>query len=111
MPCRWGAGGGLAALTSAEPVVALSFVVHLHHAHKVEVPDLPMGTCQWCVTTHAEPVALGRELPLARGTPGPPQTAPEPPTSSVGNALNALGSNSFSLCSFGNKGLRKLASP
>ena len=109
-----GAGGGRAGLvahTGAEPVVALPFVVHLHHAHEVEVPDLPMGTHRRQVTTCTEPAAPCRQLALARGTPRPPRPSPEPPTSAMGNALNALGTKGFSLIPFGDRGPCKLVSP
>lgn len=54
-PGAGGAEAGPAAPTGAEPVVALPLVVHLHHAHEVEVLDLPMGRRQWQVTTCTEP--------------------------------------------------------
>lgn len=100
----WAAGGNRgswhsgAAPTGAEPVVTLPLVVHLHHAHEVEVLDLPMGTHQWQVTTCTEP---------AQGpNPGKGEHAdsPAPPTSATGNALNALETNSFSLAPPGDKG-------
>lgn len=101
-------GAGLVAPTHAEPVVALPLVVHLHHAHEIEVLDLPMRTCQWWVTTCTEPMTPRRELALARGTPGHPHTTLQnPPPSTVGNALSVLGTNSFSLTPSGDRGLGK----